>query len=109
MESACYWWRGRLRVGSERSTMSTRSKEVSRRRFLDALCLGLGGVASAAIGVPIVGYLLSPLLNPAKQVWRDVGAVDAFAAGSTVEVTFQDPSPLPWAGETAKTAAWLRR
>jgi menaquinol-cytochrome c reductase iron-sulfur subunit len=89
--------------------MSTRTKELTRRRFLDALCLGLGGLASAAVGIPVVGYLLSPLLRPAKQVWRDVGAVDAFVAGATVEVTFQDPSPLPWAGETATAAAWLRR
>jgi menaquinol-cytochrome c reductase iron-sulfur subunit len=26
-----------------------------------------------------------------------------------VKVTLEDASPLPWAGVTAKTAAWLRR
>jgi menaquinol-cytochrome c reductase iron-sulfur subunit len=31
------------------------------------------------------------------------------AVGSTVKVDFPDPSPLPWSGVTARTAAWLRR
>ena len=26
-----------------------------------------------------------------------------------MEVTFEDASPVPWAGVTGKTAAWLRR
>ncbi len=34
---------------------------------------------------------------------------DQFKVGETVEVKFQDASPLPWAGVTAQTAAWLRR
>ncbi len=32
-----------------------------------------------------------------------------FKVGETVGVTFMDASPLPWAGVTANTAAWLRR
>jgi menaquinol-cytochrome c reductase iron-sulfur subunit len=89
--------------------MSTRSEGATRRRFLDWLCLGLGGTIAGVVATPIVGYLLSPLLNPAKQVWRDVGAVGDFQTGATVEVAYQDPSPLPWSGQTAKSAAWLRR
>ena len=38
-----------------------------------------------------------------------VGKVDDFKIGETVNVDFVDASPLPWAGVTAKTAAWLRR
>ena len=32
-----------------------------------------------------------------------------FEIGSTVLVNYEDPSPEPWAGVTAKTGAWLRR
>ena len=32
-----------------------------------------------------------------------------FKVGATVNVVFMDASPLPWAGVTAKTGAWLRR
>lgn len=84
-------------------------KETNRRRLLSWTLLGASAVAGAAVGVPILGYLLKPPLSSAKEVWRDVGAVDAFASGQTVKVAFEDPSPLPWSGKTAATAAWLRR
>jgi menaquinol-cytochrome c reductase iron-sulfur subunit len=35
--------------------------------------------------------------------------VEGFALGKTVRVTLLDASPLPWAGVTARTGAWLRR
>ncbi len=89
--------------------MSTTDEVLSRRRFLNRMILGLGGLATVVVSVPIVAYLISPLTNPAKNVWRDLGPVESFKVGETVEVAFQDPSPLPWAGQTAQTAAWLRR
>src|SRR4051812_23369503 len=82
---------------------------VTRRRFLSRLSLVLSGLAGAVVGIPIVSYLLSPLLQPAPNVWRNVGAIDAFKVGETVQVALDDPSALPWAGQTAQTAAWLRR
>lgn len=81
----------------------------SRRRFLNRLCLGLGGIGAAIVGVPVLGYLLTPLFKSTKNDWRDVGAETDFKVGQTVEVAFDEPSPLPWAGQAAKTAAWLRR
>jgi menaquinol-cytochrome c reductase iron-sulfur subunit len=83
--------------------------ELARRRLMSRLIVGLSGLAGAVVGVPIVAYLLSPLLRPAQNVWRDVGPVSRFPIGQTVLVDFQEPSPLPWAGQTALTAAWLRR
>jgi menaquinol-cytochrome c reductase iron-sulfur subunit len=83
--------------------------EMSRRRFLNRLILGLSGLAGAVVSVPIVAYLLSPLIKPSKQVWRDLGEIGNYSIGRTVEVSFEEPSPLAWAGQTAKTAAWLRR
>ncbi len=87
-----------------RSTLSP-----DRRRFLVMLNLGLSSLAAALLGVPVVGFLLAPLLKQPPPVWRAVGPVDGFASGRTVEVTFLNPSPQPWAGYAAKTAAWLRR
>ncbi|HVA62261.1 MAG TPA: Rieske (2Fe-2S) protein [Terriglobales bacterium] len=78
-----------------------------RRRFLVQLSLWLGSLAAALVAIPSVGFLLG--LRRPTRVWRDVGAVDQFALGATVQVAFLDPSPLPWAGVTAQTAAWLRR
>ena len=81
----------------------------ARRRFLGRLSLALSGVIGAVATVPVIGFLLSPLTRKTPRVWRPVGAVDGFAVGKTVNVVFEDASPLPWAGVTARTAAWLRR
>jgi menaquinol-cytochrome c reductase iron-sulfur subunit len=89
--------------------MSRESDVESRRKFLSRLSLGLSALAGAVVSVPIVAYLLSPLLRPAQRQWRDLGLVDNFRIGETVEVAFDEPSPLPWAGQTARTAVWLRR
>jgi menaquinol-cytochrome c reductase iron-sulfur subunit len=82
---------------------------VNRRRFLSRVSLALSGLAGAVVGIPIIAYLLSPLLEQAPNDWRDVGLVENFRVGETVEVAYDDPSPLPWAGQTARTAVWLRR
>jgi menaquinol-cytochrome c reductase iron-sulfur subunit len=80
-----------------------------RRRFLSRLSIGLSAAIAAVMGVPVVGFLISPLTRRTPRVWRPVGRVDGFKVGETVNVAFEDASPLPWAGVTARTAAWLRR
>ncbi len=84
-------------------------RRAAMRKFLNLFSLGLAGLAGAVVSVPIIAYLLSPLIKPAKNVWRTVGALDSFAVGKTVQVAIDDPSPLAWAGQTAQTAAWVRR
>jgi menaquinol-cytochrome c reductase iron-sulfur subunit len=80
-----------------------------RRRFMGRLSIALSAIAATIVGIPVVGFILGPLIAPEKDVWRAVGTVDSFKAGETVKVSFLDPSPMEWAGVTALTAAWLRR
>ena len=89
--------------------MADEELSVSRRHFLGRVSLALSGLAAAVVSVPIVAYLLSPLLQPPPEEWRDLGLVDNFKIGETVEVAFDEPSSLPWAGQTSRTAVWLRR
>ncbi len=83
--------------------------QVHRRRFLSRLSLAISGAVAAVLGLPVVGFLLAPLASKQPKVWRPVGRVDQFKVGETASVRFEDASPLPWAGVTARTAAWLRR
>jgi menaquinol-cytochrome c reductase iron-sulfur subunit len=83
--------------------------EVSRRQFLGRVSIALSALAGAVVGVPIVAYLLSPLIHPATNVWRTLGPIVNFPVGQTVQATYDDPSPLPWAGLTAQSAVWVRR
>ena len=82
-------------------------EETGRRKFLSRLSITLGAIGAALVAIPSIGFLLG--LRKAPQVWRTVGKLNDFRLGSTVNVSFHDPSPLPWSGVTAQTAAWLRR
>jgi menaquinol-cytochrome c reductase iron-sulfur subunit len=90
---------------------ATRGEALSpeRRRFLGGLSIALSALAAIFVGVPVVGFIIGPLIEYEAPVWRRVGAVNDFVVGETVKVTFEDPSPMIWAGVTALTAAWLRR
>jgi menaquinol-cytochrome c reductase iron-sulfur subunit len=82
---------------------------LNRRAFLNRMSLILSGLIGLVLSVPILAYLLTPLIRRAPGVWLVVGRLDQFTVGETVQVAIEDPSPLAWAGQTAKTAVWLRR
>ncbi len=81
----------------------------TRRRFLTRLSLGLGGLGALLAGIPFLGFLLSPVRREEPEVWRAVAQVDDLPIGATIKVSFLDPTPVPWAGFAARSAAWLRR
>ena len=82
-------------------------EDMRRRSFLSRIAIFAGAFATAIVAIPSVAFLLG--LRKMPRLWRAVGQVSDFQVGQTVEVSFSDPSSLPWAGVTAKTAAWLRR
>ncbi len=84
-------------------------EEITRRRFLEKVSLALAGVGAGIVTLPLIGFIFAPLFRKDTAVWRTVGTVGDFKVGETSAVDFLDSSPLPWAGMTAKTAAWLRR
>ncbi len=100
----------RMQVHAHTAAARIDSPEVvTRRRFFELLSIGLGFICTAILSVPLVGFVVAPLFRKAPPAWLPVGKVNDFEVGKTVTVTFDDPSPLPWAGITAKTSAWLRR
>jgi menaquinol-cytochrome c reductase iron-sulfur subunit len=84
-------------------------QEISRRRFFEKLSIALIGVCSAIVGLPLIGFIVGPLFRKVPEKWLKIGKLDDFQIGKTVAVTVIDPSPLPWAGVTAKSGVWLRR
>lgn len=84
-------------------------EELTRRRFFARLSILLGGATAIGLGAPVLGFILAPLTHRPPEEWRPVGKVDDFEIGQTTDVRYEDASPLPWAGVTARTAVWLRR
>lgn len=83
--------------------------DIARRQLLGKMSLAVGVVGGAAISFPGIAFVVAPIFRDAPREWRSVGKVSAFKVGETVNVVFEDASPLPWAGVTSRTSAWLRR
>lgn len=108
-------WFGSRKEATVAETTAVDSREdgdapsPERRQFLGKLIIALGGIAAAIAGVPVVGFLLGPVVQEEPDVWRPVGEVNDFPVGETVAVEVLDPGALPWAGFAAETGLWLRR
>ena len=83
--------------------------KIDRRKFLVRISLLAGAIPAAIVSLPIFGALLGPLLRRQRQVWRKVANVSEINIGETKLISYVNADPLPWAGVTAKSAAWLRR
>ena len=86
--------------------------DLSRREMFVKLGLLFSGVVSMLMGVPIVGYLLSPVVRDRKgrdESWVSLGSVGDFPSGQTRLSTYRNPVAAAWDGETANVACWVRR
>jgi Rieske Fe-S protein len=79
-----------------------------RRSLLKWATILLGGLASAAAGVPIIGFLLGPL-RPRADQWVTAGAVADFPTGQTRLVDLLNPLRRGSDGATGKVAVYVRR
>lgn len=88
------------------------SNDLSRRAFFAKVALLLNSLAATALAVPVVGFLLSPVLRERKtdsESWVSLGGFDHFPEGETRLATYRNPMVNSWDGETANIACWVRR
>src|SRR5438094_660540 len=84
-----------------------------RRTFLQRVwkwtTVGVGGVAAAVVGVPLIAFLLGALKKkPAQEEWITLGPLSKFPRDETRLVTFTNPIRQPWDGKIAETGAFVR-
>jgi Rieske Fe-S protein len=71
----------------------------------------LNGAAGLILAVPVVGYLLSPVLRQRSAgagSWLSLGPLAQFPEGQTRLATFRHPHANPSDGETANIPCWVR-
>jgi menaquinol-cytochrome c reductase iron-sulfur subunit len=83
--------------------------KITRRRLLMALSIGAGGFVAAVASVPLLGFFFSPMLRRFPPVWREVGPLEQFPVGATVQINVVTSGGLPWDGPAKRVGAWLRR
>src|SRR5437773_82417 len=84
---------------------------MSRRAMLVKLGIFLNGIVGAALAVPIVRFLLSPVTREKKfgyESWLSLGGLEQFPAGQTRLATYRNPVVNSWDGETGDIACWVR-
>jgi menaquinol-cytochrome c reductase iron-sulfur subunit len=84
---------------------------LSRRRMLMNLGILFNGAVAVVLAVPIVRYLLSPVIRggkPGYESWLSLGALSEFPAGQTRLATYRNPVVNSSDGETANIPCWVR-
>ena len=89
----------------------TPPNDLSRRGMLMKLGFLFNGTIGLILAVPIVRYLLSPVIRERKagyESWLALGQLDQFPAGQTRLATYRHPDANPSDGETANIPCWVR-
>jgi Rieske Fe-S protein len=66
---------------------------VTRTRFLTGVALVTGGVMTAAILVPVIGFAAADSLKPEDWQWVDVGPYSDFPEGEVTSIAVSGPAP----------------
>jgi Rieske Fe-S protein len=77
----------------------------SRSKFLELSTLGLGGVITAIVTVPILGFAVIPAFVDQELDDIDLGPLDNFPEGKWIETTYLSN---PREGEVSRRTAYIR-
>ena len=64
---------------------------VTRTKFLSLVAMAGGGVMTAAILVPVVGFAVAPTLESEVYRWVDIGPLSNFPEGETSSIAVSGP------------------
>jgi Rieske Fe-S protein len=84
----------------------TSEPNAGRRWFLRVMTAGLGTVAGAILGIPIVGYFFGQRKREAH--WVILGDVASFPLNETRRIDFDNPLRQPWDGVASLTGVFVR-
>lgn len=84
-------------------------KAISRRRFLDYSIRGIGAFITAAVALPVVGYVVSPVFARKEAQWIEIGSVNDFKPGEPKSVEFTLFRKDGWVEVSEKKTVWVVR
>ena len=72
-------------------------EKIGRRDFFELTVKGLGALVGAILAVPLVGYLLSPVLRKTVEGnWVSLGSVEKFSASPPARVEYSYEKEDGW-------------
>ena len=86
------------------------SKHVSRRDFMKVTTGAIGGIITAAVGIPVVGYLIDPALKAGgKEAWITVGKLADIPVGAPTPFSFTRTQVNGWERTGTSYAGYVIR
>jgi len=82
------------------------SKE-SRRSFLQIATAFLGGLVSFAVGIPLIGFAISPAWKKGESQWVDLGLVDRLINSRFKKVNYTFTAKDGWVKATKKRSVYV--
>ncbi|MGD9695638.1 MAG: Rieske 2Fe-2S domain-containing protein [Thermoleophilia bacterium] len=87
---------------------------ITRTKFLSGIAVVTGGVMTAAILVPVVGFAVADSVQEEEWRWVDIGAFSDFPEGQVTSIAVSGPNPesdrraFVRNADGAMTAIWNR-
>ena len=79
---------------------------MTRRAVFSGGAMALGGIASAAVLLPAIGFALGPVFEEEPTIYQDVGSPSDFVADNYVPVTITLVANI---GEAGKSTVYVRK
>lgn len=83
-----------------------KGESMTRRRAFSVAVQAIGGLAGAAVVLPVVGFAAAPVFEREDERWEAVGPTEDFTADTYRSVVF---TMVGGVGEVGKTTAYVRR
>lgn len=84
------------------------SKRINRREFLSKATLIIGGMISAAMGIPAVAYILGPALQKSKtEDWTRLGAITKVELGTPTLFKVKIQRQTGWIVDERELSAYV--
>jgi len=73
------------------------SPDLDRRQFVTIVTAVLGSIMGAVVGLPAIGYLISPALaQRSKEAWIPLGVLDNYSIGTPTIINFTRSKVNGW-------------
>jgi menaquinol-cytochrome c reductase iron-sulfur subunit len=83
------------------------ASEISRRRFLKYVTLGIGGAAGVTVAVPVSAYFMSPGWKKGEKVPTAIASISDIPAGEPTYVTYEQRTRDGWYVSTQSKGTWI--
>ena len=78
-----------------------------RRTFFKACMAAIGGLIGLAMGVPLIGFAISPAFRKASKKWVDLGIVDLLKGSRYKKINYVFQAKDGWVEANKKRSVYL--